>query len=84
VFDLTLAWLEGNPQILHDARTVSLNLASGTFTQSEAADRLLERINTSTVPAEKLCFELTETAAIANLSKASEFMERLAAIGCSW
>jgi diguanylate cyclase (GGDEF)-like protein/PAS domain S-box-containing protein len=84
VFDLTLAWLEGNPQILHDARTVSLNLASGTFTQSEAADRLLERINTSTVPAEKLCFELTETAAIANLSKASEFMERLAAIGCSF
>ncbi len=82
VFDLTLTWLEGNPQVLHDARSVSLNLASGTFTQSAAADRLLERISASVVPAEKLCFELTETATIANLSTASDFMHRLATIGC--
>ena len=43
---------------------------------------MIEHINDSGVPPQKLCFELTETETIANLSAASEFMDKLANIGC--
>lgn len=80
--DLTLDWLVANPSLLRSIRHVSLNLSAGSFTAPEFSAKLIRRIKTSGVPAEKLCFELTETATIANLSKASAFMDELATIGC--
>jgi len=48
----------------------------------ENAEKFAHKIQQSSVPAEKLCFELTETATIANLSSASAFMNILSEIGC--
>jgi EAL domain-containing protein (putative c-di-GMP-specific phosphodiesterase class I) len=80
--DLTLAWLLANPELQHNIRYVSLNLCSTTFTSMESAHKLVKRIMDSGISPSKFCFELAETATIANLSKASEFMHELAAIGC--
>jgi len=80
--DMTLAWLRRHPSLEHGIRHVSLNLGSGAFTDEAFADRLLRRIDESGVPPAKLCFELAETATVANLAKASEFMARLSTIGC--
>jgi len=80
--ELTLAWLNANPSLLHSTRHVSLNLASGTFANPESADLYKTKILESGVPPEKLCFELTETSTIANLSVASNFMNSLSEIGC--
>jgi diguanylate cyclase (GGDEF)-like protein len=79
---LTLDWLSVNTALLQSIRHVSLNLSAGSFTSEKFATRLIESIEKSGVPASKLCFEITETAAIANLSKLSDFMNELAAIGC--
>ena len=80
--EMTLDWLVAHPEILHGVRHVALNLASGSFTDERFAPKLIERIEKSGVAPEKLCFELSETATIANLARASEFMQRLSAIGC--
>jgi len=80
--DLTLGWLDANPGIRHNMRHCSLNLSGATFANIENADLFIDKIQRSGVTPAKLCFELTETATIANLSSASEFMHKLAEIGC--
>lgn len=82
VIDVTLDWLKRNPAYLQKVRHCSINLASGSFAKEGFADALLEHIKDSGIPPSKLCFELTETATIANLSAATEFMSRMAEIGC--
>ncbi len=80
--ELTLQWLTANPQLQHSIRHVALNLASGTFATPENAEIYVQKITASGIPPAKLCFELTETSTIANLSAASKFMHRLSEIGC--
>jgi len=81
VVDLTLKWLKSQPAKLPSIKLCSINLASGSFANLEFANALVEKIQNSGVPANKLCFELTETATIANMSAASDFMQRLNKIG---
>lgn len=54
--------------------------------QSLADDNLLYRIkqllDRHAVPANRICFEITETSAISNLSQAQIFMDELRQIGC--
>lgn len=79
---LTLAWLVANPTLLRSIRHVSLNLSASSAVDPDFRARLIKSIYDSGVPAEKLCFEITETAVIANLSKISVFMEEMSAVGC--
>jgi len=80
--ELTLRWLNENPLILEGLRHVSINLSPGSAADPEFRSRLIKAVQNSAVPAEKLCFEMTETAVIANLSKVSSFMDELSGIGC--
>ena len=50
----------------------------------EFLDYLLAAIGRSSIPAHKLCFEVTETAAISNINEAVGFMTRLKEIGCQF
>lgn len=79
---LTLDWLVANPALQRSIRHVTLNLSAGSINDDEFTARLIKTINASEVEAAKICFEISETAAIANLSKLSEFMNELSAIGC--
>jgi EAL domain-containing protein (putative c-di-GMP-specific phosphodiesterase class I) len=45
-------------------------------------DFVLEQFSRSQAPTGKVCFEITETAAIANLENARDFMSRMKIIGC--
>ena len=45
---------------------------------------MLAAIERHGVPAQLICFEITETSAIANLNKAIVFMQRLKDIGCQF
>ena len=80
--ELALEWLAASPDRASTVRQVSINLASGSFTDAHFAERLIGCVERSGVAAGTLCFELSETATIAHLAKASEFMRRLAAVGC--
>lgn len=80
--ELTIKWLSSNPALQHAIRHVSINLSAVSCTDPEFADRLIQTISVSGVEPSKLCFEITETSAIANLAKVSDFMEELSAFGC--
>lgn len=48
----------------------------------EFIDFLLERLESSTLPCEKICLEITETAAMSNLDQAIELFTKLKSLGC--
>lgn len=61
---------------------VEVNLSAHSISDPDLADHLVERISASSIDATKLVFELTETAAIANIDTAREFADRLGLLGC--
>lgn len=68
----------GNPI---DTRMFSINLSGVSLNDDQLHDFIIDRfIRYHTTPAQ-ICFEITETAAIANLNKAKLFMTRLQGIG---
>lgn len=82
IIELTIKWVSQNEEIRRDLRHVSLNLSSGSFTNAEFTGWLIQQVNQSALRPEQFCFELGETATIANLSAASKFMAELTGIGC--
>ncbi len=62
----------------------SINLSATSLGEESFLEFVLSAIERHRIPADCLCFEITETAAIANLSRAMTFMERLKAVGCSF
>jgi len=82
MIEVTIRWVTQNDALLRELRHVSLNLSSGSFTNPEFTSWLVEQVNASPLRPEQFCFELGETATIANLSAASTFMNELTGIGC--
>ncbi|MCF6252988.1 MAG: EAL domain-containing protein [Methylococcaceae bacterium] len=62
----------------------SINLSGQSFCEEGFVTYVLEQIKHSGVPANRICFEMTETAAVSNLTQAVEFMETLKKIGCQF
>ncbi|MBS4097897.1 MAG: EAL domain-containing protein [Sulfuricella sp.] len=60
----------------------SINLSATTLNDEMFPAFLKEQIKRHRVPPQALCFEITETSAIANLNKASQFMHELSRLGC--
>lgn len=72
----TLQLLEQHPYLLQELDYCSINL-SGLSLNTEFAQQILDWLEQYSVPATRVCFEITETAAIANLTQATGFMEVL-------
>jgi len=64
------------------APTCMVNLSGTSVCEPGLADFVAECLSRSGVGAVHLGFELTETAAVANLTQASQLMSRLRAMGC--
>lgn len=60
----------------------SINLSGQSFCEDGFIDYIVSEIDASQVPTSRICFEITETAAVSNLSQAVEFMRALKEIGC--
>lgn len=60
---------------------LSVNL-SGKSLNRQTLAFVLERLDESSVPPENLCFEITETSAIANIKESTLFIEALRTRGC--
>ena len=60
----------------------AINLSAHSFSDKGFYDFVVDLFEKTNVPPHKICFEVTETAAIANLSVATQFIVRLKGLGC--
>lgn len=84
VVDITLNWLKSNPKIIDSLGMCSINLMGQSFADESFTESLIHKIQRSGIPGNRLCFELTETATIANLSSATRFMQDVGQLGCQF
>jgi len=76
-----LNWL-----IAHAERPVicAINLSGQSVNDDRFLAFLIDQIKGTGVPPHKICFEITETSAISNLVKASNFIKTIKSLGCSF
>ena len=79
-----LQWIEANQPIAVKSGGFSINLSGNSLNDDHFLEFLLGQFAVSTVAPEMICFEITETAAITNLSDATEFIRVLKKTGCKF
>jgi len=82
VVSRALGWLGSHPEHVRRLFVCSINLSGQSLGDEGFLKFLVQELRESAVPAHKLCFEVTETAAITSFSTALRFMETLKAWGC--
>ena len=80
----TLAWLSVNYADMGSFGMCAINLSGQSVGDERFLEFLLQKMQEFSPPAGILCFEVTETAAVANLARASEFIHRVKDRGCSF
>ena len=76
--------LIANPGFLAQADFVSINLSGQSLNSAAFLDFVTSELKSSKIQARKICFEVTETAAISNLSAASTVISKLIELGCQF
>jgi diguanylate cyclase (GGDEF)-like protein len=80
----TLRLLGAEAKLLAGGPVVfTVNISGQSLGDEDFVDQLIAQIRASGIDPRVLCFELTETAAIANLPRAESMMKRLRELGCS-
>jgi len=69
-------------KVVERISTCCINLSGQSLSDERFLDFLVEEIRNSGVPPELLCFEITETAVIANLCNASRLISKMREMGC--
>jgi EAL domain-containing protein (putative c-di-GMP-specific phosphodiesterase class I) len=70
------------PDIVMPSGTVAINLSGQSLSDRQFLEFVEQQIEASAVVLERICFEITETAAISNLSLAKRFFSALKPRGC--
>lgn len=83
VIEKTLGWFDRHPEHVDVVGMVSINLSGRSMSDEGFIHFLLEALKTSTIPSSSISLEITETAAIGNLSDAIGLFTKLKQLGCS-
>ncbi|MEY3760176.1 MAG: hypothetical protein RIR39_1667 [Pseudomonadota bacterium] len=70
-------WLANKPSFLDNLSVCSVNLSGVSLSEESMLKFITEQFSLWAIPTHKICFEITETAAIANLSAATKFINYL-------
>jgi EAL domain-containing protein (putative c-di-GMP-specific phosphodiesterase class I) len=82
VVDAVLQWFEAHPEHAQDIHHCGINLGGGTLVDEEFSDYFAARLRRSSVPAERLCLEITETSVVRDRTRAQRFIGRMRDLGC--
>ncbi|MCU7800473.1 MAG: EAL domain-containing protein [gamma proteobacterium symbiont of Lucinoma myriamae] len=80
----TFEWLNNHPDTTEHIKLCSINLSGNSIGDEHFMHHLAEQFRNCRFSAEKICFEVTETAAISNLNVASIFINTIKELGCSF
>ena len=64
--------------------TLAINLSGTSLSEDRFLDFVIEELEKQQLPQGAICFEITETAAISNLSRVIHFMQTLKKLGCKF
>jgi len=78
----TFAWMVENENNSQPFAQIAINLSGQSLSNKAFLDKVVTLISESGVNTEKVCFEITETTAIANLDLATKFIHVLKGMGC--
>jgi len=64
--------------------TLAINLSGTSLSEDRFLNFVIDELKQHNLPAGAICFEITETAAISNLSRVVHFMQELKKLGCKF
>ena len=73
-----------NPEASEARFTVAINLSGTSLSEDRFLEFVVDELSKQKLPAGAICFEITETAAISNLSRVIHFMQTLKKLGCKF
>ncbi|MFZ2450826.1 MAG: EAL domain-containing protein [Methylovulum miyakonense] len=78
------AWIANTPNFLDQLELCAVNLSGLSLSDESLFNFIIEQFKAWDIPTHKICFEITETAAISNLTSATRFIHQLRDKGCSF
>jgi diguanylate cyclase (GGDEF)-like protein len=82
VVEHAFQWLQEHPRELEKLGMVSINLSAHSLADAQTLAFLLDRLQAYQLPADKICFEVSEAAAITHLADTADLMRELRRAGC--
>ena len=82
VIDKAMTWMEGHPDAMENIHTFNINLSGASLSDDAFLFALETRIKQHSALTHQICFEVTETSAVANLHYAADFMTEMKRLGC--
>jgi diguanylate cyclase (GGDEF)-like protein/PAS domain S-box-containing protein len=83
VIQTAFAHLAGHPEYLADPLQLwTINLSGQTLCDPSLLEFVMAQFRNTGIPPGSICFEITETAAVHNLSRATELLSELRSMGC--
>jgi diguanylate cyclase (GGDEF)-like protein len=84
VVELAIGWLESRPDAVAQTSACAINLTAASLVDENFSQFLHDRVRYGKVPAHKLCFEVTETSAVRDMSRAQALIARMRGLGCTF
>ncbi|MBL1140507.1 MAG: PAS domain S-box protein [Proteobacteria bacterium] len=82
VINEAFSLLASNPNFLNRINFISINLSGQSLTKDHFLKLIIDKLKQFDIKGEKICFEITETAAISNLTTAIKFISSLKKMNC--
>jgi diguanylate cyclase (GGDEF)-like protein/PAS domain S-box-containing protein len=84
VIENALRWLVSEADEREKLELCAINLSGQSLGDDKFLPFVIEQFQKSGIDATKICFEITETAAVANFSQANRFIQALKELGCKF
>ncbi|MCH9675978.1 MAG: EAL domain-containing protein, partial [Gammaproteobacteria bacterium] len=84
VINALFDWLQEHRDGLDSIENISVNLSGASIGDESLLNTIIDLLAKAKLRPGLVCFEITETTAIARLSRAREFIQRLQSVGCKF